>query len=250
MEWSIQQIAKMVGTTSRTLRHYDELKLVVPSRVGANGYRYYDEHSLVRLQRVLLLRELGLGLPQIATVLSQQGDEKEALTIHLSLLHQEQARLGRQIAAVSHTITALEGKGTLMAKKMLDGFDHSQYRQEVQERWGKEAYATSDAWWRGMTEQERSDWKAVSDRLGQDWAAAAATPGQSPDSAEAQNLAARHVAWLGSIPGTPGAAGGPGQRDYVTSLAQMYVADPRFAANYGGIEGATFVRDALLKFLG
>src|SRR5690625_7789618 len=56
MEWSIQEIARHAGTTSRTLRHYDDLGLVPPSRIGANGYRYYDETALVRLQRVLLLR--------------------------------------------------------------------------------------------------------------------------------------------------------------------------------------------------
>ena len=66
MEWSIQQIAKLAGTTSRTLRHYDDIGLLSPSSVGRNGYRYYDQAALVRLQRILLLRELGLGLPQIA----------------------------------------------------------------------------------------------------------------------------------------------------------------------------------------
>lgn len=58
MEWSIQEIARTAGTTSRTLRHYGQLGLLPPSRVGRNGYRYYDQHSLVRLQRILLLREL------------------------------------------------------------------------------------------------------------------------------------------------------------------------------------------------
>ena len=69
MEWSIQQIAKLAGTTSRTLRHYDDIGLLSPSSVGHNGYRHYDQAALVRLQRILLLRELGLGLPQIAEVL-------------------------------------------------------------------------------------------------------------------------------------------------------------------------------------
>jgi hypothetical protein len=67
------------------------------------------------------------------------------------------------------------------------------------------------------------------------------------DSGEAQELARRHVEWLTGIPGTP-AAGGTGERDikgYVTGLGDMYVADPRFAANYGGEAGAAFVRDAL-----
>ena len=64
-EWSIQDLARAAGTTSRTLRHYGEVGLLRPSRIGGNGYRYYDQDSLVRLQRILLLRDLGLGLPAV-----------------------------------------------------------------------------------------------------------------------------------------------------------------------------------------
>ena len=49
MDWSIQEIAKLAGTTSRTLRHYDDIGLVAPARIGSNGYRYYDDAALVRL---------------------------------------------------------------------------------------------------------------------------------------------------------------------------------------------------------
>ena len=69
MDWSIQEIAKLAGTTSRTLRHYDDIGLLPPTRIGGNGYRYYDDDALVRLQRIMLLRDLGLGLPAIADVL-------------------------------------------------------------------------------------------------------------------------------------------------------------------------------------
>ncbi|HSU47497.1 MAG TPA: MerR family transcriptional regulator, partial [Arthrobacter sp.] len=62
-DWSIQDVARLAGTTSRTLRHYDDIGLLKPSRVGSNGYRYYDGAALLQLQRILLLRELGLGLP-------------------------------------------------------------------------------------------------------------------------------------------------------------------------------------------
>ncbi|HEV7741419.1 MAG TPA: MerR family DNA-binding transcriptional regulator, partial [Pseudolysinimonas sp.] len=51
MDWSIQDIARLAGTTSRTLRHYDDVGLVKPSRIGDNGYRYYDADALVKLQR-------------------------------------------------------------------------------------------------------------------------------------------------------------------------------------------------------
>src|SRR5699024_7571664 len=104
MEWSIQQISRIAGTTSRALRHYGELGLVSPSRIGATGYRFYNEQALVRLQRVLLLRDLGLGLPEIKKVLSDAQSEATALTNHLTLLHNEQERLARRIVAVEHTI--------------------------------------------------------------------------------------------------------------------------------------------------
>ena len=243
-DWTIQDVARMAGTTSRTLRHYDDIGLLKPSRVGGNGYRYYDDAALLQLQRILLLRELGLGLPAIAEVFQRQTDPVEALVRHLDWLRQEQERLSRQIRSVRQTIQTVREGGELMAENMFDGFDHTQYKEEVEERWGKDAYAKSDAWWRGMDAGAKREWKARSEQLGRDWLAAAGT-GEPADGAEAQELAARHVAWLRSIPGTPAAEQGGDIKGYVTGLADMYVADPRFAANYGGEAGASFVRDAL-----
>ena len=105
----IQQIAKLAGTTSRTLRHYDDIGLLKPSRIGDNGYRYYDQDALVRLQRILLLRELGLGLPAIAEVLGNERTPRRPWAGHLDVARQEQDRLARQIASVQHTIEALKG---------------------------------------------------------------------------------------------------------------------------------------------
>ncbi len=98
-----------------------------------------------------------------------------------------------------------------MAEEMFDGFDHTKYQEEVQQRWGKDAYATSDTWWRGMGAEEKAAWTEQSRKLGADWTAAAQS-GVLADSAEAQDLARRHVEWLRGIPGTPAAspaAGGP-----------------------------------------
>ncbi|GAA3705809.1 TipAS antibiotic-recognition domain-containing protein [Zhihengliuella alba] len=257
-EWSIQEVARCTGTTSRTLRHYDDVGLLPPSRVGYNGYRYYDADSLLRLQRILLLRGLGLGLPAIREALdaSAAGSASSApgraaqarvLGTHLEVLRGEQERLARQIASVERTITTLKGGGDLMADSMFDGFDHTQYKEEVTERWGADAYRAGDRWWRGLGEEERAAWKARVRDLGEDWAAAAAA-GESPTSERAQALAARHVEWLGSIPGTPGAGGEP-NTGYIAGLGDLYVADERFAANYGGAEGAEFVRDALHEWV-
>ena len=248
MDWSIQQIAKLTGTTSLTLRNYDDIGLLSPAKVGRNGYRYYDQATLVRLQRILLLRDLGLGLPQISDVLLRETSEAHALESHLAWLRQEQDRLTRQIASVETTISALRGGEQLMAENMFDGFDHTQYKDEVEERWGRKAYADSDRWWRGMSADEKKAWQQRVSDLGRDWVAAAES-GVDPDSAEAQAIAKRHVEWLTGIPGTPAADPGGDVKGYVIGLGEMYVADDRFGANYatseGGTAGAEFVRDAL-----
>lgn len=249
MEWSVQHIAKLAGTTSRTLRHYDHIGLVPPARVGAGGYRYYDQESLVRLQRVMLLRDLGLSLEQIRQVLDSQTDAQAALITHLDLLRHEQDRLTRQVAAVETTLSRLKGGEPLMPDTMFDGFDHTQYREEVEQRWGAEAYRSADQWWSSMSDADRDAWQHQVTQLNADWAAAASDPAVEPTAPRAQDLAARHVQWLRSVPGTPAADSADALAGYVRSLAQMYVADERFAANYGGVQGAAFVRDALLAYL-
>jgi DNA-binding transcriptional MerR regulator len=249
MEWSVQQLARIAGTTSRTLRHYDSIGLLRPTRTGGNGYRYYGEAALLRLQRILLLRALGLGLPAVAEALANEHQAETALVGHLEWLRQERARLGRQIAAVQHTLEAVKEGREFMAEKMFDGFDHTRYQEEVEERWGRNGYARGDTWWRGLDPDRQDAWKRDAQHLAADWAAAAGS-GAAPDRAEAQALARRHIEWLGGIPGTPAAPGhSKGElKEYLAGLGEMYVADPRFAANYGGTAGAAFVRDALLAY--
>lgn len=243
-EWSIHEVARLADTTSRTLRHYQAEGLLEPSRIGTNGYRYYDGRALVRLQRILLLRALGLGIEAIRGALESEPDAVTALRIHLEWLRAEQERLARQVAAVQHTIEGQEGGGRVVAEKMFDGFDHTQYKDEVESRWGREAYASSDTWWRAMSAEDRAAWMATSTELAKDWTRMADS-GAAPQDEAAQELAARHAAWLGSIPGTPGSESGRPTKAYLDGLGEMYVADDRFAANYGGTTGAEFVRDAL-----
>jgi len=238
-EWSIQEIARVAGTTSRTLRHYQAAGLLQPSRVGRNGYRYYDGECLLVLQRILLLRDLGLGLAEIGKVLQGRTDTIAALRTHLEVLLQERDRLERRIASVRTTIDTTERGGIPMPEEMFDGFDHTQYKEEVEQRWGTDAYAKGDKWWRGLGGQERQAWLERSRALQQDWTAAADS-GAAPGSEAAQGLARRQFDWLAAANG-----GQEVSYEYFTGLGEMYVADPRFGANYGGEAGASFVRDAM-----
>ena len=234
MEWSIQDIARSAGTTSRTLRHYGAVGLLEPSRVGSNGYRYYDEQALVRLQRILLLRELGLGLPAIAEVLDGQRDRVAALETHLELLEQEQRRIGRQIDSVRTTLRKLKGGERLMAEEVFDGFDHTKYEKEVTERWGASAYRTGDEWWSSLSAEK----KKAHQQEQLDIAAAFGTAreaGSAPDADDVQAITRRLHAWL--KPAVSSVSAG-----YFAGLGQLYVDDPRY-----GFEGAAaeFVRDAM-----
>ncbi len=244
MEYGIAEVAKLAGTTSRTLRHYDDVGLLAPSRLGANGYRYYDSAALTRLQRILMLRELGLGITAIEGVLAA-ADDATALRSHLHWLRAESERLDRQIASVERTIESIEKGVPIMAQDRFDGFDHSQYKDEVEQRWGAEAYADSDRWWRGLGPAGRADFEAESAALLEAWRDlhARSVP---VDAAEALAIARRHHAWAALGWGAVGR--GDVSPEALTGLGDMYVADERFAVNYGGIEGASYVRDVLAHY--
>ncbi|MGK5642824.1 MerR family transcriptional regulator [Streptomyces sp. URMC 126] len=248
MEWTIQQVARSAGVTSRTLRHYDEIGLLPPSRVGANGYRYYDAEAVARLQRILLLRDLGLSLPVIAEVLSRETDEVEALREHIRLLETERDRLDRRIRAVRRTLDARRSGQDPTMDMMLEGFN-DRYEDEVVARWGERAFRVSNDWWHGKDLRQKLAWKRDTDELVEAWATAW-REGTSPLSERAQALAARHVAWLRAIPGTP-LADGDHERsvELVRGLGDMYVTNPCFATTYGSVEGAAFVRDALYEYV-
>ncbi|MGB8019778.1 MAG: MerR family transcriptional regulator [Candidatus Nanopelagicales bacterium] len=242
MEHGIAEVARIAGTTSRTLRHYGAVGLLEPSRIGPNGYRYYDTAALVRLQRILLLRELGLGIGAIREALAAEVAQTSALRTHLAWLHAEKDRLDRQIASVERTIRSIEDEEEIMASEMLDGFDHTQYKDEVEERWGVQAYADSDRWWRGLGADGQQAFRAEAKAIGEEWAALRAA-GAPTDGPEAQVIARRQYDWIRAGWGNRAPSA-----DQLTGLAEMYVADERFAANYGGVAGATYVRDALIHF--
>lgn len=128
-----------------------------------------------------------------------------------------------------------------MTEHMFEGFDHTQFEQEVRERWGDSAWAKSNDWWSRQSDAERVGFAKQHEALQDDYDAAIAA-GLAASSPEVQDIAARHVAWI--------AIGWQGKQptaEAVRGLADMYVADARFAKNYtrAHISGAEFVRDAL-----
>ncbi|WP_307588456.1 TipAS antibiotic-recognition domain-containing protein [Nocardia arizonensis] len=128
-----------------------------------------------------------------------------------------------------------------MAAEVFDGFDHTRHKGEVIERWGREAYDSGDRWWRSMSEADKQRFQRTQQDIAADFGRAHAA-GLAPDSAEVQAVVARHKEWVGI-----GWQGREVGREAFIGLGEMYVADPRFGANYDvhGAGTAEFVRDAM-----
>ncbi|MFB7837174.1 MerR family transcriptional regulator [Streptomyces sp. NPDC056056] len=158
MDWSIAEVARMSGVTARTLRHYDETGLLPPARIGAGGRRYYAERQLLRLQQILVLRALGVGVQEIGRILSERIDEVDALRGHHERLLAERDRLDALAGTVSRTIAELEQSrkdGNPMTinrpENLFEGVTPSQYEAnmrdfpELAEEIGRRAVTMSQA---------------------------------------------------------------------------------------------------------
>ncbi|MFE1902100.1 MerR family transcriptional regulator [Streptomyces gardneri] len=141
MGWPIAEVARLSGVTARTLRHYDEIGLLPPAGIGANGHRYYEEHQLLRLQQILVLRALGVGLPEAGRILAEEIDEVDALRGHHRRLLAERDRLEALAGTVARTIAELEQSrkdGTPMTainrpENLFEGIRPSQYQESLRD---------------------------------------------------------------------------------------------------------------------
>ncbi|MEO6773948.1 MAG: MerR family transcriptional regulator, partial [Kofleriaceae bacterium] len=145
MAFTVGQLAKLTGITVRTLHHYDQIGLVQPSDRSDAGYRLYGDADVLRLQQVLLYRELGLPLEQIAGVLESRT-RRTALAHHREALVVKRARLDAMLAALDTALAIEEGRpmNPEDVKTMFDGFEPATYADEARDRWGQaDAYKES-----------------------------------------------------------------------------------------------------------
>ncbi|WP_144875931.1 MerR family transcriptional regulator [Microbacterium sp. 1.5R] len=246
MEWTVSELADRAGITGRTLRHYDRIGLLSPDRVAANGYRYYGPLAVARLQRILLLRDTGMPLAEIASLLDAENSEAEIISLraHLAQLQTEKDAVARRIASVEHTIEMrAQGREPRM-DVMLQGFNDS-YEDEVVQRWGQEAFDASNRWWHDKSVRQQREWKARTDALVGRWRELHDRD-LGPSSPEAQAHAAAHLDWFAEIPGTPTHAGdAENATAMVLGMADQYETNPDFHVTFGTADAAALAAAAL-----
>lgn len=237
---TVKQLSKLAGVTPRTLHHYDAIGLLKPSRVGANGYRYYGEESLLRLQQILFYRELDIPLDDIKKIMGRRDfDVLGALQSHKDALKRQVARLNRLIDTVDNTINHLKGKQIMSDKAYFEGFseeEQEKYALEAEELYGAESVRASMKTWKGYSEDEK---KRIMEEGSKNYTDMIAAMPRGAESSEAQAIVERwrkHMDYFW----TP-------NLDQLLALADGYVDDPRFRATFDKMHPqlAEFMREAV-----
>jgi DNA-binding transcriptional MerR regulator len=243
-ELTVGATARLVGVSVRTLHHYDEITLVVPSGRTSAGYRIYTDADIERLHRVLTYRELGFPLEQIATLLDDPtADALTHLRAQRDLLNDRIAALHRMVAAVEDMMNAKKSGISLSAAEQAEIFGDEwrgeEYADEAQERWGDTPQWEQSR--KRTAKFTKADWqriKAETDAF-EARLAGAMRAGVAPGSSEANALAEEHRASIENFYDCG--------YEMQVCLADMYVADPRFTEHYDAVEPglAAYLRDVI-----
>lgn len=238
---TVGQLARRTGVTVRTLHHYDELGLLVPSGRSASGYRLYREEDALTLASIVTYRRLGFPLEEIAEILQGSVPAEHLRRQRDAVI----ARIGELAELVDALDSALEATMTNtpaspddLRRIFGDGYDETR-QAEAEARWGDtEAWRQSRERNATRTPAEWTALKAEMAALNADLAAAKRA-GATPDSVQAAALVERHRRSIEQFYDV--------SPQLHRALGDMYVTDPRFTASYDDLEPglAQWLREAI-----
>jgi MerR family transcriptional regulator, thiopeptide resistance regulator len=227
--YTVGDVARIAHVSVRTLHHYDKLGLLRPSGRSEAGYRLYASADLERLQQVLFYKELGFRLDEIRRLITSAAHDRGAvLREQRDQLAARALRFEAMLALIDKTLASLEGRTPMSDEELFEvfgDFDPSEYEDEARERWGgTAAYRESARRTKGYTKDDWARVKREGDAVVSDLAALM-DEGVAPSQAPAMDAAERHRLqidrWFYPCP-----------HEMHVEIGRMYVADPRFAANY------------------
>jgi DNA-binding transcriptional MerR regulator len=240
---TVGQVAEQLAVTVRTLHHYDEIGLLRPSDRTPAGYRLYTDEDVVRLQHIVVYRRLGFALEEIGLLLGQPESVEEHLRRQRAAVNARLDEMRDLVAAIDRALEKETSgmKLTRQEQKELFGDGYSdEYAAEAEQRWGD-----SDAWKQsrrrtsGYSKEDWTEIKAETESVGRAFVQAkrAGLPATSPAAMDAAEAHRRHIhSRFYDV-----------SYEFHRSLADMYVADPRFTKTYDDQEPglAQYVRDAI-----
>lgn len=233
MNYTISQVAKLAGTTQRTLRYYDSMGLLVPSKRSQAGYRYYGEEDLKKLQKILFFKEMDFPLDKIALLIKGGREEQiQSLLLQKKFLKKCAKRYNRLAQLADDTIEEMKGMKAMEDEKRFEPFKEdniaqlqSQYEQEVHQRWGEtQAYQISAKRTKGYGEEK---WKEIMAEQEENMQKLAACMNQNldPEEEAVQALVEKNRLWIDKY-------FYPLTKEMLGALGEMYIRDERFTQTY------------------
>lgn len=248
MEYSIQELSKLSGVTTRTLRWYDQIGLLKPSRVAESGYRYYGKREVDRLQDILYYRALGVELARIRECLDNPSfDRLAALKGHLTALEAERQKLEGLIHSLKITIRAEERNEIMNDQEKFEAFkkhaveEHEKYYgKESREKYGDAQVDKMQDTVMNLTKEQYQEWMELGQRI-QGLLETAVTSQADPKEEIGKEITTLHKRWLTLTGNSYDVRKHKG-------IVELYVADERFTEYYDrSISGcAQFLRDAVV----
>ncbi len=243
MKYTVKQVADLAGVTTRTLHYYDQIGLLRPTVVGENGYRYYGDNAVLRLQQIMFFRELDFSLAKIQSIVDDPAfDLTDALQSHKRLLQQRLGRLSDLIQTIDKTMLHLKGARQVETKDLFVGFDEArqeQYEEQIAQQYGDEHLKISRKRWGRYSTAQKEQIKADGQAI---YGALIAYIGQDPVSPEVQQIIAR---WHDHICNFYEPT-----REIMLGLAEMYASNPEFVVVYERLHPALpdFLRQAIVCY--
>jgi DNA-binding transcriptional MerR regulator len=224
--YTVSQLARVAGVTVRTLHHYHHMGLLEPAGRTEAGYRLYGERELLRLQQILLFRELDLPLSEVRSILDEPDfDPIEALENHRRVLQARVERLGRLLTTIDKTIRKLtEGDMGMTDEELYEGLPKEQierYQREAREMYDPMLVRESE---RRVRKMSKAQWQALKAEGDEVTRALAERMDRELSDAEVQQLIARHHAWIEHFY--------PCSAEVYRGLGQLYVQHDEFRAFY------------------
>lgn len=244
--YTVKQLSDLAGVSVRTLHYYDEIGLLKPAQVGANGYRYYDEAAVFRLQQIMFYRELDIALEQIRDILDdQQFDLIAALRAHRQALEARARRLHDLIRTVDSTIMHVAGEVTMTKKRLFEAFSpqkQKQYEREARLQYGPELVNESIRRWNSYTPAQQQAIRDEGNRIYGE-IADAIDAGKPAHSDDVQALMVRwhnHIRYFYEP-----------TLDILRGLGDLYNDNPDFAANFRKMHPdlASYMREAVVQYV-
>lgn len=214
-KWHPKAFSRLTGVSVRTLHHYDEIGLLIPTVRQPNGYRLYSEGDLLKLQQIIALKFFGFELAQIKNILAKEMDDLTHFQAQMKVLEQQITQMQKAKRSLHRLIAKLESKQRIPWNNIIQLIEGYRMTEEIEKIWGfdmaqqkeyekfliTKGYTSQheiDKGWKKIKDWDKDKWKTIKnniDDLNKSFVLAIQKNllTQSP---EVQNLVTRHCQWL------------------------------------------------------